>query len=191
MINYNISMSTKIDYRIKKVLISELQIKKGCKKAAIWVNKTYANLKKPLIIVAILRGAVLFFGELLKNISIDVETDFIAFSSYNGKTSQQFKPKLITDIRFNIKDRDVLIVEDVIDTGSTIFEAIQLFKKRKPKSIKVISLIKKKLNVLTFKPNYSCFTVGKEFIVGFGLDYQQIFRNLPYIGILKDKYIKN
>lgn len=191
MINYNISMSTKIDYRIKKVLISELQIKKACKKAAIWVNKTYTNLKKPLIIVAILRGAVLFFGELLKNISIDVETDFIAFSSYNGKTSQQFKPKLIADIRFNIKDRDVLIVEDVIDTGSTIFEAIQLFKKRKPKSIKVISLIKKKLNILTFKPNYSCFTVGKEFIVGFGLDYQQIFRNLPYIGILKDKYIKN
>ena len=171
---------------IKEVLISEQQIIAKCEELGKILSKDYEG-KKPLF-VGFLKGCVPFMAELMKHISIPMEFDFMDVSSYFGTTSSSGQVKIIKDLDTNIENRHVLIVEDIVDTGITIKQIIPLLLTRKPSSIEVITLLDKPSGrKVDLVPKYYGFTVPKVFLVGFGLDYNQLYRNLPFVGVLKEE----
>lgn len=176
----------KIDNRIKKILISSQEIILGIEKAAQWVNINYQN--KDLVIVSILKGVIPFIGNLMPKVTVDFETDFISVSSFKGTISASTLPEILSSININVKNKDVLLVEDIVDSGRTITLVMDVLKKEKPASLKLLTLLDKpKGRKVVLKPDYGCFEIPEEFVVGFGLDYQEKMRNLPYIGILKEE----
>ena len=175
---------------VEKILISKKEIIRKNKELAFNINIDYKN-KKPLI-VCILKGAFLFASDLIKQLNIYLEIDFMYISSYDNNFKTTGKIKILKDIRTNVKNRHILIVEDIIDSGNTIFYLKNLFKIRKAKSIKVISLLNKPDGrIIDVLIDYIGFNISNKFVVGYGLDYFQFYRNLPYIGILKNKKHKN
>ncbi len=169
---------------IKKVLISEEQINTRVKELAKQISVDYAG-KQPLI-VCILRGASLFFANLVKNLEIDCTIDFMSLSSYQG-TSSSGKVRMLLDIRDDIKDKDVIIVEDITDTGITGVYLNDLLKARKPASVEFCTLLDKPENrKVEIKPKYVGFKIQNEFVVGYGLDYNELYRNLPFIGVFDE-----
>ncbi len=179
-----------IDSRIEKVLITETELKQGIKLAADWVNHEYRN-KKP-IIVGILKGCIPFIGQLVPQLTIDHRMDFMAVSSFKGQTHATGQPEIITDMLFDIEGQDILLVEDIVDTARTIKQVIEMLRKRNPKSIKLLTLLdKKEGRRVELEADFACFNIPLVFIVGFGLDYQEIMRNFPYIGVLKEEVYLN
>ena len=169
---------------IKKVLISEEQINARVKELAAQISKDYAG-KTPLL-VCILRGASLFFSNLVKNLEIDCTIDFMCLSSYQG-TNSSGKVRLLLDIRDDIKDKDVIVVEDIVDTGITGVYLRDLLGARKPSSIEFCTLLDKPENrKVEITPKYLGFTIKNEFVVGYGLDYNELYRNLPYVGVFDE-----
>ncbi len=169
---------------IKKVLISEEQINTRVKELAAQISKDYAG-KTPLL-VCILRGASLFFSNLVKNLEIDCTIDFMCLSSYQG-TNSSGKVRLLLDIRDDIKDKDVIVVEDIVDTGITGVYLRDLLGARKPSSIEFCTLLDKPENrKVEITPKYLGFTIKNEFVVGYGLDYNELYRNLPYVGVFDE-----
>lgn len=175
----------KVDSRIKKVLFTKEQIEEKIKELANWVNQNYKN-SKDLIIVGLLKGSIPFLAQLIKDIEVDHELDFIVASSYSGKTSSTGNIKIIMDLATDILGKDVLIVEDIIDSGITLEKVKNNLLARKPKSLKIMTLLdkpfKRKVNI---KADIFGFEVPDEFLVGFGLDVKEKLRNIPYIGIFK------
>lgn len=179
-------METKIDPRIKEVLITEKQINERISKAAEWINKEYAG-KEP-IIVGILKGCIPFIGKLIPQITVDVKLDFLAISSFKGGITAATEPEIITDLKFEVKDQDIILVEDIVDTGRTIKKVMELLQARGAKSIKLVTLVDKKAGrKVELEADFVCWDIPLVFIVGFGLDYKEIMRNLPYIGVLKEE----
>lgn len=175
-----------IDPRIKEVLITEEQIDQKITEAANWINKEYEG-KEP-IMIGILKGCIPFIGKLLPKIKVDMKLDFLAISSFKGGTSAQTEPEIITDLKFEVKDQDLILVEDIIDTGRTIKKVYDLLKIRGARSIKLVTLVDKKDGRLVdLQADFACCDIPLVFIVGFGLDYKEIMRNLPYIGVLKEE----
>ena len=173
-----------MDSRIEEVIISEKQIIEGIKKAAQWVDSVYKN--EEIVIIGLLKGCIPFFGQLVSNIKTDLEMDFMVVSSFKGMDKAVGLPEIVTDIKTNIKDKHVLLVEDIVDSGYTVKYVLDYLNERSCKSIKVISLLNKQEGrKVDFDPDYYCFDVPNKFLVGFGLDYKEKFRNLPYIGVLK------
>lgn len=170
---------------VKRVLISQEQIQKRAAELGEQISKDYAG-KSP-VIVGILRGSILFFADLVRNIKIDCSFDFMSLSSYNGGTSSSGKVRLNLDLRGDIKGKDVIIVEDIVDTGLTANYLFDLLKTRQPSSIALCTMLDKPSNrQIPFKPNYAAFTIENEFVIGYGLDYNEIYRNLPYIGVFDE-----
>ncbi|MCI5938795.1 MAG: hypoxanthine phosphoribosyltransferase [Bacilli bacterium] len=169
---------------IEEILVTNDQIVERCEQLGKQIAMDYAG-KKP-IIIGLLRGAVPFMAELIKHIDEQLEIDFLDASSYDG-THSTGKVIIRRDILSDIKDRDVLFVEDIVDTGLTLSEIKKEYLKRNPKSMEVVTLLDKKEGRLIddFKPKYVGFNIPKKFVVGFGLDYNEFYRNLPYIGVLK------
>ncbi len=164
-------------------MISENEIKKKICETSLKISRDYKN--KKLILIGILKGSFIFLSDLSRKISIDHEIDFIAASSYKG-TSSTRELKITKDIELDINNKDVLLVEDIVDTGNTMSALIDLFKAFRPNSIKVCSLIDKhERREVSIKVNYSCFSLEKGFIVGYGLDYNEKYRHLPAIYDLK------
>lgn len=179
-------METKIDPRIKEVLITEEQINERISKAAEWINKEYVG-KEP-IIVGILKGCIPFIGKLIPQITVDVKLDFLAISSFKGGITAATEPEIITDLKFEVKDQDIILVEDIVDTGRTIKKVMELLQARGAKSIKLVTLVDKKAGrKVELEADFVCWDIPLVFIVGFGLDYKEIMRNLPYIGVLKEE----
>ncbi|AUS95796.1 hypoxanthine phosphoribosyltransferase [Clostridium thermosuccinogenes] len=175
---------------IAKILISEDEIRSRVRDMGKQITADYQG--SSLIMVGILRGAVLFFGDLAKEIKVPLSMDFMAVSSYGDSTKTSGVVRIIHDLHQNIEGKDVLIVEDIIDTGLTLHYLIENLRSRNPKSIKTCCLLDKpsrrRANVT---PDYVGFEVPDEFVVGYGLDYKELYRNLPYIGVLKpDIYAK-
>ena len=169
---------------IKRVLISEEQINTRVKELAKQISADYAG-KQPLL-VCILRGASLFFANLVKHLEIDCTIDFMSLSSYQG-TSSSGKVRMLLDIRDDIKDKDVIIVEDIVDTGLTGVYLKELLKARKPSSVEFCTLLDKPKNrKVEIKSKYVGFTIENEFVVGYGLDYNELYRNLPFIGVFDE-----
>lgn len=176
---------------ISEILISKKQLKKGIIRAAKWIDKTYTNQEKDLVLVGLLKGSIPFIGQLVTEIERDVTLDFMVVSSFKGEHKAQGRPEIVTDILSNIEGKDVLLVEDIVDSGYTIDYVSKELQKRKPNSINIITLLNKpsgrKVNL---DIAYSCFEIPHKFIVGFGLDYKEKCRNYEFVGVLKKEIIE-
>lgn len=169
---------------ISEVLLSEEQIKQRVKELAKTITEDYKD-KMP-IVVCVLKGSSFFFVDLCKDIECHINLDFMAVSSYGSSSISSGEIKIKKDLEQDIKGRDVLIVEDIIDSGHTLKKLIALLDERKPKSIKTICLLDKVARrVVDQYADYVGFEIPDEFVVGYGLDFAEYYRNLPYIGILK------
>ena len=166
----------------ERVLISNEQIQARVKELAAQLDKDYEG-KKPLFI-CILKGSIMFFTDLLRALSIDCAMDFMSVSSYrNGTTSGEVK--IIKDLDDPIVDKDVIIVEDIIDSGNTLSYLKRLLYSRKPNSVKIITMLDKpERRTAQIEPDYTGFVIEDEFVVGYGLDYAQDYRHYPDIYIL-------
>ncbi len=166
------------------ILHTEEEIRSKVKEAAAWLDKRFEG-KRPLA-VSVLKGSVMFFCDLVRAMEIPVQIDFMTVSSYGTSSESSGMPKIVMDLAASVEGRDVLLVEDIVDSGHTLSKMRDLLVGRGAKTFTVVTLFDKparrKVNI---KADYSCFEVGDEFIVGYGLDYAQQYRNLPYIGILK------
>jgi hypoxanthine phosphoribosyltransferase len=171
------------DMKKPGVLINKGKISKKIAQLAKKISKDYKD--KDLMLICVLKGATVFLSELLLNISIPVSIDFVQVSSYgNNKTSGALK--FIKDITLPVKDTHVLLVDDIADTGRTLNELIKVLKRKKAKTINVCTLLDKPSRRIVKVPlKYTGFKVPDKFVVGFGIDYAEKFRNLPYIGVIK------
>ncbi|MBF0818086.1 hypoxanthine phosphoribosyltransferase [Streptococcus acidominimus] len=175
---------------IKKVLISEEEIVAKSKELGKILTEDYAG-KNPLL-VGILKGSIPFMAELVKHIDTYIEMDFMVVSSYHGGTESSGTVKIIKDLDTDVAGRDVLLIEDIIDTGRTLKKLKELFALRQAASIKIATLLDKpEGRVVEIESDYTCFTIPNEFVVGFGLDYDENYRNIPYVGVLKEEVYSN
>ncbi|HFS5282456.1 TPA: hypoxanthine phosphoribosyltransferase [Streptococcus pneumoniae] len=175
---------------IKKVLVSHDEITEAAKKLGAQLTKDYAG-KNP-ILVGILKGSIPFMAELVKHIDTHIEMDFMMVSSYHGGTASSGVINIKQDVTQDIKGRHVLFVEDIIDTGQTLKNLRDMFKEREAASVKIATLLDKpEGRVVEIEADYTCFTIQNEFVVGYGLDYKENYRNLPYIGVLKEEVYSN
>ncbi|MBO5036485.1 MAG: hypoxanthine phosphoribosyltransferase [Clostridia bacterium] len=169
-----------------KVFLSEEEIKAKVAELGKKISDDYRESDKNLILIAILKGSVVFLSDLMRNIDIDLNIDFMVVSSYGASTESSGNIKIIKDLDINIRDYDLLIVEDILDSGRTLSKLIDILKMRDPKSLKVCTLLDKPdRRVCNVDLDYCGFVIPDEFIVGYGLDFDEKYRNLPYIGILE------
>ena len=169
---------------IERVLISSDEIQKRVRQLGNEISGAYQGSQP--IFVCILKGAYPFLADLTRCVSVDHEVDFMAVSSYGGAAQSTGVVKIEKDLKSNITDRDVILVEDIIDTGLTISHLIDLLQTRSPRSIRVASLLDKKAARKKEVPlHYVGFEIPKEFVIGYGLDYDEKYRNLPFIGVMK------
>lgn len=175
---------------IEKILITEEEIQEKCKSLAAELTEDYKD-SYPLAI-GVLKGAMPFMGDLLKRMDTYLEMDFMDVSSYGKSTVSSGEVKIVKDLDTSVEGRDILIIEDIIDSGLTLSYLVELFRYRKAKSIKIVTLLDKptgrKANI---KADYVGFIVPDAFVVGYGLDYAERYRNLPYIGVLKPEVYSN
>lgn len=171
---------------IEKVLISQEDIQNKCKEIGASLTEEYEG-KFPLA-VGVLKGALPFMADVLRNIETYLEMDFMDVSSYGGEMRSSGEVKIVKDLNTQVEGRDLLIIEDIIDSGLTLSYLVDLFKYRKANSIKIVTLLDKpEGRTAAIKADVVGFEVPNEFVVGYGLDYQEKYRNLPYIGVLKPK----
>lgn len=175
---------------IKKVLLTEEEILNRVKELAAEISKDYNG--KDLLVVGILKGSVLFASDVIKNITIPCQIDFMAVSSYGNSSETSGIVRILKDLDHSIEGKDILIVEDIIDSGVTLDYLLKYLKARKANSIEIITLLTKPARrKVDINVKYCGFEVPDEFLVGYGLDFAEKYRNLPYIGILKEEVYKN
>ena len=171
---------------IKKVMIPHDEIVDAAKKLGAQLTKDYQD-KNP-ILVGVLKGSVPFMAELIKHIDTHVELDFMVVSSYHGGTSSSGVINIKKDVDQDVSGRHVLFIEDIIDTGQTLKNLRDMFKDRNVASVKIATLLDKpEGRVVEIEADYTCFTIPNEFVVGYGLDYNENYRNIPYVGVLKEE----
>lgn len=174
---------------LKEILLDEDTIKAKIKELGAEISRDYA--KKDLVLVGVLKGSVIFMADLMKEITIPCTMDFMAVSSYGNSTETSGVVRILKDLDHQIEKKDVLIVEDIIDSGITLKYLIEYLKARKPNTLEIACLLNKperrKVEIYT---KYLGFNVPDYFLVGYGLDYAEKYRNIPYIGILKDDVYK-
>ena len=172
---------------VKKILVNEEEIKQKCEELGKLINEEYRNYEQPPLLVALLKGSVPFLAALIKHITLDVEIDFMDVSSYDG-TESMGDIRIIKDLDQSIKDTSILLVEDIVDTGRTIVAVKELLKNKGAKEVKVVTLLDKpSRREVDVAADYIGFTIPNEFVIGFGLDYNEKYRNLPYVGVLKEE----
>lgn len=175
---------------IKKILVSQEDIVAKSKELGQQLTEEYKG-KNPLL-VGILKGSIPFMAELIKHIDTHIETEFMVVSSYHGGTESSGSVKIIKDLDTDVAGRDVIFIEDIIDTGRTLKELKELFEFRQAASIRIVTMLDKpEGRVVEINADYTCFTIPNEFVVGFGLDYNENYRNLPYVGVLKEEVYSN
>ena len=167
-----------------KVLISEEDVDKKIEEIGRAISERYAG--KTVHLICVLKGGAFFMCELAKRITVPVSMDFMAVSSYGSGTTSSGSIKMIKDLDESIEGKDVIIVEDIIDSGRTLDKLMELLQTRNPKSLAVCTLLDKPdRRVVDVNVDYTCFNIPDEFVVGYGLDYDQKYRNLPYIGVVE------
>ncbi|MDP4146469.1 MAG: hypoxanthine phosphoribosyltransferase [Bacillota bacterium] len=174
---------------IKEVLLTEGQLGEKIKEIGTKISRDYAG--KDLVLVGVLKGSVMFMADLMKQITIPCSMDFMAVSSYGSSTKSSGVVRILKDLDFEIEGKDVVIVEDIIDSGVTLKYLKEYLDARKPKSLEIASLLNKPdRRKAEIHAKYIGFDVPDYFLVGYGLDYAEKYRNLPYIGILKEEVYK-
>jgi len=175
-----------MDDNIKEVLISEKEIREATIKMGKVLSDEYRD--KNTLIVGILKGALPFMADLIKEMDIFLEYDMMDVSSYGTATTSSGEVKIIKDLDASIDGRHVLIVEDIIDTGRTLKYLQDMFKRRNAASVKLVTLLDKPSGRVTdLEVDWRCFEIPDAFVVGYGLDYIENYRNLPYVGVLKEE----
>ena len=173
-----------MEEQIKEILLNENQIQEKVNELAAVLSDEYKD--KDPIFVGVLKGVVIFFGDMIKRITVPCQIDFMWISSYQGTESANMIVK--RDISCDIEGRHVVILEDIFDTGNSLEFTYNHLLSKKPASLKICTLLDKperRNPSVTVKPDYVGFTIPNEFVVGYGLDYEEHYRNLPYVGILK------
>ena len=171
---------------IKTVLVSEEELKAKVAELGAQISKDYEG--KSVHLICILKGSVMFMSELAKRITVPVTMDFMSCSSYGSGTVSKGIVKIAKDLDEPIEGRDALIVEDIIDSGNTLSYLIEILGKRKPASLRLCTLLDKPSRRVhhEVKVDYTCFQIEDLFVVGYGLDYDQRYRNLPYVGVIEN-----
>lgn len=166
--------------RVKRVIISEQEIKDKIKDTGAFLSREYEG--KPLLIVSILKGAFVFMADLCREITIPCEVGFMCAESYFAGTESSGKVNITLDLKQDISKYHVIIAEDIIDSGRTLSEIVNILKARNPLSLKVVTLLDKpERRTVDFNADYSLFTIPDLFVIGYGLDCGEYYRNLPYI----------
>lgn len=169
---------------LKGILLSEEQLKAKVKELGEKISRDYAG-RNPLVI-CVLKGAFIFMADLVKAIDIPIEIDFMAVSSYGSSTKSSGVVRIIKDLDVTVEGRDVIIVEDIIDSGLTLSYLIDVLERRNARSVAVVALLDKPdRRTVPLEIEYKGFTLPDEFVVGYGLDYAEKYRNLPFIAVLK------
>ncbi len=168
----------------ERIMLTEEQLKNRVRQVALEVDKEYEN-KKPLVL-GILKGSIIFYADFIRFLSMPVELDFMAVSSYGSGAVSSGKLNIKKDLDRNVAGRDVIIVEDIIDSGFTLANLKALLYERGALSVKIVTLLNKaERREYDVAPDWNCFDIENEFVIGYGLDYNEQYRHLPYIGILK------
>lgn len=169
---------------VLRVLLSEEEIRTKVQELGAQISKEYKG--RNLLLVTVLKGAVVFLADLLREITIPNEIDFMVVSSYGAGVKSSGVVKIVKDLDLPLAGRDILIVEDILDSGLTLSYIKELLESRGPASIKIVTLLDKpERRKVNLQADYVGFPVPDEFVIGYGLDYDEKYRNLPYIGILK------
>ena len=168
-----------------RILLKEEEVDKRIAEVAAMINRDYAG--KEVHLICIFKGGVFFTCELAKRLTVPVSMDFMSVSSYGSGTESSGVVRIVMDLDESIAGKNVLIVEDIIDSGRTLAYLIEILKQRNPESIHLCTLLDKPERRVKkqVKVDYTCFEIPDEFVVGFGLDYDQKYRNLPYIGVVE------
>ena len=171
---------------IERIIFSADDIRLKVKEIGQKITADYRDVSEEIFCVGILKGAVVFFADLVRNIDVPVSFDFMIASSYGSGTSSSGAVKILKDLDFDIADKHLILIEDIVDTGTTLSFLTRYFQTRHAKSIKICSLLSKpSRRKVDIKVDYFGYEVPNEFLVGYGLDYAGKYRNLPYIGVLK------
>ncbi|TYB31298.1 MAG: hypoxanthine phosphoribosyltransferase [Candidatus Mcinerneyibacterium aminivorans] len=175
---------------IERILIEESQIQKKVKELADRISKDYRNGN--ILLIGILKGSVIFMSDLSRNLDLNAEFEFMDVSSYGNNTYSSGNIRINYDVKYDVGNKDILIVEDIIDTGRTLNKIIEVLNSKNPNSLRIATLLDKpdrrKVNI---DISYKGFEIPNEFVVGYGLDYAGKYRNLPYIAVLKEKIYQN
>ena len=175
---------------IEYVMLTEQQIKRRIKQVAKQLDKFYEG-RKP-VVICILKGSSIFFSDLIRNMNANLTIDFMSVSSYGSGTTSSGELKIRHDLSTDIAGRDVLIVEDIIDSGNTLYHLKKMLNTRAPSSVNIVTLLDKPARrEMPIEPEYTCFVIEDEFVIGYGLDYDEEYRNLPYVGVLKRSVYEN
>ena len=173
-----------LDNDVERVLFSEEELKNRVAEIAAQIDKDYAG-KEP-VLISVLRGSFVFMADLVRQIHVPCTVDFMAVSSYGAGTSSSGQVKIVKDLSEQIEGKDLIVVEDILDSGNTLSYLLKLLQARKPASVRLCTLLDKpSRRVKPVELHYSGFTIPDYFVVGYGLDYDEKYRNLPYIGVLK------
>ena len=168
----------------ERIMLSEEQLRARVKEIAMQVDKVHEG-KFPLV-VGILKGSIIFYSDFIRHLTVPVELDFMAVSSYGSGAVSSGKLNIKKDLDKDVKGRDVIIVEDIIDSGFTLANLKALLLERGASSVMIVTLLNKEgRREYDIEPDYNCFDIENEFVIGYGLDYNEMYRSLPYIGILK------
>ncbi len=167
---------------IKEILFSEEDIKSAVERLGKKITADYEG--KELVLVGVLKGSVIFFSDLVRSIDMPVIIDFIGASSYHDSTHSSGEVNIYKKLELDIKGKHVILVEDILDTAQTMYKLIKVLEKDEPASLKICTLLDKDgRRVVDVSADYKCFNVQNQFVVGYGLDFDEKYRNLPYIGI--------
>ena len=168
-----------------RVLLTEEEVNRRIGEVAAQINRDWAG--KPLHLICVLKGGVFFMCELAKRLEVPVTLDFMSVSSYGSGTQSSGVVRIVKDLDEPLEGKNVLIVEDIIDSGRTLSYLIEILRRRNPANIELCTLLDKpeRRVVQDVQVRYTCFTIPDEFVVGYGLDYDQKYRNLPYIGVVE------
>ncbi len=171
---------------IKEILYTEEEIQARVRELGAAISRDFAG-RNPLVI-CVLKGAFIFMADLIKQLQIPLEVDFMAISSYGASTQSSGIVKIVKDLDVSVEGRDVLIVEDIIDSGLTLSYLVDVLERRNAKSITIVTMFDKpSRRTVDLEVDYTGFSLPDAFVVGYGLDYAEKYRNLPYIAILKEE----
>jgi hypoxanthine phosphoribosyltransferase len=173
---------------LEEVLLTEEQIQRRLDELAAELQRDYAG--KDLTLVAILTGSVMFIADLLRRLPMQLRLDYIGVSSYHGETRSTGELIVTKALKLDVRDRDVLVVDDILDTGLTLVNVCQMVQKLQPRNLKFCTLLEKDVpHRENFRVDYVGFHIPDKFVVGYGLDYRERYRNLPYVGTLRPEAI--
>jgi len=172
--------------KIIKVLVSEEEIRQTVERLGADITASYQGLARELMVIGLLRGSFIFMADLVRCIKVPLIVDFLTVSSYGDGTVSSGDVKVVMDLDSSIEDRDVLLVEDIVDTGRTFAKVIRMLRNRNPRSLRVCTFLNKpEARVVDIPLDFCGVHIPNEFAVGYGLDYAQGYRHLPYVGVLK------